>query len=87
MRYAIVIEKAARNYSAYVPDVPGCVATGKTVADTLRAIREALEFHLEGMSEDGLPIPDPSSVVEYVEVRLPAADSSTAARPARRRAS
>lgn len=72
MRYAIVIERAARNYSAYVPDVSGCVATGKTVADTLRNMREALEFHLEGLAEDDQPIPDPSSVVEYVEVRMPA---------------
>ena len=68
MRYAIVIEKAEGNFSAYVPDLPGCVATGPTVADVESEIREAIEFHLEGMREDGLPIPAPSSQVEYVEV-------------------
>ena len=68
MRYAIVIEKAEGNFSAYVPDLPGCVATGPTVADVESEIREAIEFHLEGMREDGLPIPAPSSQVEYVDV-------------------
>jgi len=68
MRYAVVIEKAADNYSAYVPDLPGCVATGATVAEAENQIREAIEFHLEGLREDGLPIPPPSSQVEYVDV-------------------
>ena len=68
MRYAIVIETAGGNYSAYVPDLPGCVATGGTPAETEQAIREAIEFHLEGMREDGTPIPPPTSHVEYVEV-------------------
>ena len=68
MRYAVVIENAGGNFSAYVPDLPGCVATGATVADTERAIQEAIEFHLEGMKEDGTPIPPPSSRVDYVEV-------------------
>lgn len=68
MRYAVVIENADGNYSAYVPDLPGCVATGSTVEETERAIREAIEFHLEGLREDGTPIPPPSSRVEYVEV-------------------
>ena len=68
MRYAIVIEKADENYSAYVPDLPGCIATGDTVAETERLIREAIEFHLAGMKEDGLVIPSPSSHVEYVKV-------------------
>lgn len=68
MRYAIVIEKAESNYSAYVPDLPGCVATGATVAEVESQIREAFAFHVEGMREDGLPIPAPSSQVEYVEV-------------------
>jgi len=68
MRYAIVIENAGGNFSAYVPDLPGCVATGETPAATERAIREAIEFHLEGMREDGTPIPPPTSRVEYVEV-------------------
>jgi len=68
MRYAIVIEKATANYAAYVPDLPGCVATGSTVEETEKLIREAIEFHLEGLRADGLPIPPPSSHVEYVEV-------------------
>ncbi|KAB2868301.1 MAG: type II toxin-antitoxin system HicB family antitoxin [Burkholderiaceae bacterium] len=68
MRYAIVIEKAEGNYSAYVPDLPGCVATGTTVAEVESQIREAIAFHVEGMREDGLPVPAPSSQVEYVEV-------------------
>lgn len=68
MRYAIVIESAGDNYSAYVPDFPGCVATGSTVEETERQIREAIEFHLEGLKADDLPIPPPSSRVDYVEV-------------------
>lgn len=68
MRYAIVIEKTENNYGAYVPDLPGCVATGKTIEATEREIREAIEFHLRGFREDGLPIPEPSSRVDYVEV-------------------
>ena len=68
MRYAIVIEKAESNYSAYVPDLPGCVSTGATVEETENAIREAIEFHLDGMREDGTPIPPSSSRVEYVEI-------------------
>jgi len=68
MRYAIVIEKARSNYSAYVPDLPGCIATGLTVEETEAQIREAIEFHLEGMREDGLSVPEPSSQFEYVDV-------------------
>jgi predicted RNase H-like HicB family nuclease len=68
MRYAIVIEKAEGNYSAYVPDLPGCVSTGATVEETEESIREAIAFHLDGMREDGTPIPPPSSHVEYVEI-------------------
>jgi len=68
MRYAIVIEKAEANYAAYVPDLPGCVATGKTVEETEQEIREAIDLHLRGMREDGLPIPEPSSSVDYVEI-------------------
>src|SRR3954447_21776699 len=67
-RYAIVIEKADANYAAYVPDLPGCIATGATAEETERLLREAIELHIEGMREDGLPIPEPSSQVEYVEV-------------------
>ena len=68
MRYAVVIEKAESNYSAYVPDLPGCIATGTTVAEVEAQIREAIEFHLEGMREDGTAIPPPSSRVEYVDI-------------------
>ena len=68
MRYAIVIEDAGSNFSAYVPDMPGCVATGSTVEETESAIREAIEFHLEGLRADNLPIPEASSRVDYVEV-------------------
>ena len=68
MRYAIVIEKAENNYSAYAPDLPGCVATGNTVEETESQIREAIEFHLEGLRQDGALIPLPASRVEYVEI-------------------
>ena len=68
MRYAIVVEKAGNNYSAYVPDLPGCVATGSTIEETEREIREAIELHIEGMMEDGLSIPQPTSIVQYIEV-------------------
>jgi predicted RNase H-like HicB family nuclease len=68
MRYAIVIEQAGENYSAYVLDLPGCVATGGTVEEVERLIREAIEFHMEGMRKDGEAIPLPSSRVDYVEV-------------------
>ena len=68
MRYAIVIEKAESNYSAYVPDLPGCVATGETVEEVESQIREAIEFHLEGLREDGTPIPPAASRVEYIDI-------------------
>ena len=67
MRYAIIIEKGERNYSAYVPDLPGCIATGKTVEEVKRRMSEAVELHLRGMREDGLPIPEPTNMAEYVE--------------------
>lgn len=67
MRYAVVIEKARDNYSAYVPDLPGCIATGATVAETESEIRDAIRFHIEGLREDGLPIPAPVSRAEYVD--------------------
>ena len=67
MRYAIVIEKAERNYSAYAPDLPGCVATGNTVAAAEHKIRDAIRFHIEGLKQDGLPVPAPTSSVDYVE--------------------
>ena len=68
MLWAIVIEKGENNFSAYVPDLPGCVAVGDTVDETEREIQGAIEFHLEGLRADGLPVPEPSSRVEYVEV-------------------
>jgi predicted RNase H-like HicB family nuclease len=68
MRYAIVIEKGPTSFGAYVPDLPGCVAVAKTIVEVKRLIAEALTAHLEGLREDGLPIPEPSSQCEYVEV-------------------
>lgn len=67
-RYAIVVEKAESNYAAYVPDLPGCVAAGATVEATEKRLREAIKLHIRGMIEDGLPVPEPSSVVDYVEL-------------------
>ena len=67
MRYAIVIEKAEGNFSAYVPDLPGCVATGANVPDVEQEMREAIRFHIEGMKVDGLAVPQPSSIAKYVE--------------------
>lgn len=68
MRYAVVVEKAESNYSAYVPDLPGCVAAAETKEELLGLIREAIDFHLEGMREAGEEIPEPTAVAEYVEV-------------------
>jgi predicted RNase H-like HicB family nuclease len=67
MRYAIVIEKADGNYSAYVPDLPGCVAAGPTVMAVEQEIRDAIRFHIDGLKADGLPVPGPTSIAEYVE--------------------
>ena len=67
MRYAVVIEKAEGNYSAYVPDLPGCVATGETVAAVEEEIREAIRFHIDGLKADGLAVPEPTSIAEYVD--------------------
>ena len=67
MRYAVVIENASTNYSAYVPDLPGCVATGQTIKEVEKEIRSAIKFHLDGLKKDGRPVPKPSSAVEYVE--------------------
>lgn len=68
MRYAIVIEQAGANFSAYVPDLPGCVATGGTIEEVEAQIREAIAFHLDGLREDGALVPLPSSQVDYVDV-------------------
>lgn len=68
MRYAVVIEKGETSFGAYVPDLPGCVAVGETVEEVERLIREAIEFHIEGLRLDGQPIPEPTTRLEYVEV-------------------
>ncbi|NMF66278.1 type II toxin-antitoxin system HicB family antitoxin [Brasilonema octagenarum] len=67
MRNAIVIEKATNNYSAYVPELPGCVATGLTIEETEEQIKEAIAFHLEGLREEGLPISEPTTLCQYIE--------------------
>lgn len=67
MRYAVVIEKAETNYSAYVPDLPGCVATGATRAEVERRIRQAIQLHIQSMREDGIAVPEPTSICEYVD--------------------
>jgi predicted RNase H-like HicB family nuclease len=68
MRFAVVIEQAGKNYSGYVPDLPGCVATGDTVQETEQLLQEAIEIHVAGLREDGLQIPEPTSTVRYLEV-------------------
>jgi predicted RNase H-like HicB family nuclease len=70
MRYAVVVEIAGNNYSAYVPDLPGCIATGGTLEKTEQLIRKAVELHLNVLREDGSPIPQPTSQVQYVEVAV-----------------
>lgn len=67
MRYAVVIEKAKDNYSAYVPDLPGCVAAGPTVEAVEAEIRAAIRFHIDGLEQDGQPVPPPSTLAEYVD--------------------
>jgi predicted RNase H-like HicB family nuclease len=68
-KYAVVIEKGPNNLSAYVPDLPGCITTGKTLEEIQRNIVEAIELHLEGLREDGEPIPEPSTAVQYIELQ------------------
>jgi len=70
MRYAIVVEKGPASYGAYVPDLPGCVAAAESRDEVLRLIREAIEFHIEEMREEGLEVPEPLSSAEYVEVSM-----------------
>ena len=70
MRYAIVIEKALHNFSAYVPDLPGCVSTGNTVEEVRSNLQEAIDFHLEGMRKDGEEIPEPTTISDYLETRV-----------------
>lgn len=68
MQYAVVVEPSENGYGAYVPDLPGCVALGDTVDETLKLVQEAIELHLDGMREDGEQIPEPKTVCEYVVV-------------------
>jgi predicted RNase H-like HicB family nuclease len=68
MQYAVIIEKGPTSYGAYVPDLPGCVAVAETEEEVRNLIREAIEFHLEGLREEGEPIPEPTSRVVYVEI-------------------
>jgi predicted RNase H-like HicB family nuclease len=68
-KYAIVIERGEHNLSAYVPDLPGCITTGRSVEEIERNIREAIELHLEGLRDDGQPIPEPHTAVAYVELQ------------------
>lgn len=67
-KYLVIYEKARNNYSAYSPDIPGCIATGKTRRDVEKNIKEAISFHIEGLTKDGLPLPEPASYIDYVEV-------------------
>ncbi len=70
MKYMVIIEKGDSSYGAYVPDLPGCVAVGETESEVLELIHDAIEFHLDGLREDGSVIPVPRSAVEYVEVAM-----------------
>ena len=72
MRYLVVVEKGSESFGAYVPDLPGCIAAGESREEVLALIREAIEFHLEGLREDGQPIPKPSSSSELIEVEVAA---------------
>ncbi len=67
MRFVMIIETGENNYSAYLPDLPGCIATGKTLEEVRKRMSEAIELHLEGMREDGLPIPRPTTLADYVD--------------------
>lgn len=68
MRYAVIVEKGPESYGAYVPDLPGCVAAADTREEVLSLIEEAMAFHIEGLKQEGLPVPPPSSAVEFVDV-------------------
>lgn len=67
MKYAIIIEKGESNYSAYVPDLPGCVTTGSTIDETMQNMKEAIDFHIEGLLLEGLIVPKPSTILDYIE--------------------
>ncbi len=67
-KYLVIFEKAGDNYSAYSPDIPGCIATGKNHNEVEKNIRQAISFHIEGLKDDGLPVPEPAAFTEYIEV-------------------
>lgn len=69
-KYLVIIEKADGNYSAHSPDLPGCVATGPTVKNTLLRMRSAIQFHIEGLKREGLAIPQPSTKIKYIEISI-----------------
>lgn len=69
-KYPVIIEKADGNYSAYSPDLPGCVATGSTIEETILRMRDAIQFHIEGLKREGLAIPEPSTKVKYIEISI-----------------
>jgi predicted RNase H-like HicB family nuclease len=69
MRYAVIVEEGENSFGAYVPDLPGCAAAAESREEVLQLIQEAIEFHIEGLREDGQPVPEPSSSIEYIEVR------------------
>lgn len=68
MRYAVIIEKGENSYGAYIPDLPGCVAVGETLEEVRQLIGEAVEFHIEGLREEGLVVPEPTSICDYVDL-------------------
>ncbi len=68
MKYAVVIEKGNNGFGAYVPDLPGCIAAGDTKEEVKQLIQEAIELHIEALKEDGEPVPDPSSIIEFIDV-------------------
>lgn len=69
-KYPVIIEKAENNYSAYSPDLPGCVSTGATLKEALSRMRDAIQFHIEGLKKEGLDIPEPSTKVKYIEISI-----------------
>jgi predicted RNase H-like HicB family nuclease len=69
-KYLVIIEKADGNFSAYSPDLPGCVATGTTIKETLSRMKDAIQFHIEGLNREGLAIPEPSAKIKYVEISI-----------------
>lgn len=67
-RYVVILERGKDSFGAYVPDLPGCVAVGETKKEVIRLIKEAIEFHLEGLRKEGIPIPEPQSSSQYIEI-------------------